>query len=163
LGEALKADHGFTADSKAIQNLIEIMAEYDSVTRRSYLQFITGSPKLPIGGMSSVDQIKTYVNTLYRFPWSQPTAHRRTEASRVASDGRRLPSKCDDLRQLLEASRLLLQGGYETEAAGSHVGRNRKFPPFVASTDAPPLDRYSQDIDFQPSIHLYSPPNALDS
>jgi len=55
LGEALKADHGFTADSKAIQNLIEIMAEYDSVTRRSYLQFITGSPKLPIGGTSHAD------------------------------------------------------------------------------------------------------------
>ena len=55
LGEALKADHGFTADSKAIQNLIEIMAEYDSVTRRSYLQFITGSPKLPIGGTSPAD------------------------------------------------------------------------------------------------------------
>jgi E3 ubiquitin-protein ligase TRIP12 len=50
LGEALKADHGFTADSKAIQHLIEIMAEYDLVARRSYLQFITGSPKLPIGG-----------------------------------------------------------------------------------------------------------------
>jgi len=70
LGEALKADHGFTADSKAIQNLIEIMAEYDSATRRSYLQFITGSPKLPIGGMSYVDQIEAFVNALCRFPWS---------------------------------------------------------------------------------------------
>lgn len=26
------------------------MSEYDVSTRRSYLQFITGSPKLPIGG-----------------------------------------------------------------------------------------------------------------
>ena len=27
------------------------MAEYDGPTRRAFLQFITGSPKLPIGGM----------------------------------------------------------------------------------------------------------------
>jgi hypothetical protein len=135
LGEALKADHGFTADSKAIQNLIEIMAEYDSVTRRSYLQFITGSPKLPIGGMSHADQIKTYVNALCRFPRSQSTAYRCPKAPRITFDGRRLPSKRHDLRQLLEASRLLLQGGYEAEAASSYVGRNGKFPPFVASTD----------------------------
>lgn len=52
LSEALKADHGFNADSRSIRNLIDIMSEYDAPTRRSYLQFITGSPKLPIGGMS---------------------------------------------------------------------------------------------------------------
>ena len=27
------------------------MSEFDAPTRRSYLQFITGSPRLPIGGM----------------------------------------------------------------------------------------------------------------
>ncbi len=27
------------------------MSEYDAPARRAYLQFITGSPKLPIGGM----------------------------------------------------------------------------------------------------------------
>ena len=50
LSEALKADHGFNVESRAIRNLVEIMSEYDSPTRRGYLQFITGSPKLPIGG-----------------------------------------------------------------------------------------------------------------
>lgn len=50
LGETLKADHGFNVESRAIRDLIEIMSEYDASTRRSYLQFITGSPKLPIGG-----------------------------------------------------------------------------------------------------------------
>ncbi|KAI8996413.1 hypothetical protein BD414DRAFT_455102 [Trametes punicea] len=49
LSEALKADHGFNVESRAIRDLIEIMSEYDVPTRRSYLQFITGSPKLPIG------------------------------------------------------------------------------------------------------------------
>jgi E3 ubiquitin-protein ligase TRIP12 len=50
IGEALKADHGFNIESRAIRDLIEIMVEYDVPTRRAYLQFITGSPKLPIGG-----------------------------------------------------------------------------------------------------------------
>lgn len=30
------------------------MSEYDAPARRAYLQFITGSPKLPIGGMSYI-------------------------------------------------------------------------------------------------------------
>jgi E3 ubiquitin-protein ligase TRIP12 len=46
----LKADHGFNVESRAIRDLIEIMSEYDAPSRRDYLQFITGSPKLPIGG-----------------------------------------------------------------------------------------------------------------
>lgn len=50
LSEALKADHGFNVESRAIRQLLEIMSEFDTPTRRSYLQFITGSPRLPIGG-----------------------------------------------------------------------------------------------------------------
>jgi len=53
LSEALKADHGFNVESRAIRELIEIMADYGTSTRRAYLQFITGSPKLPIGGRRS--------------------------------------------------------------------------------------------------------------
>jgi len=53
LSEALKADHGFNVESKAIRDLVEIMCDYDAISRRAFLQFITGSPKLPIGGMSS--------------------------------------------------------------------------------------------------------------
>ena len=50
LGEAIKADHGFNVESKAIRDLIEIMTLYDKNSRRDFLQFLTGSPKLPIGG-----------------------------------------------------------------------------------------------------------------
>lgn len=50
MSEAVKADHGFNGESRSIRELIELMMEFDSCTRRSYLQFITGSPKLPIGG-----------------------------------------------------------------------------------------------------------------
>ena len=52
LSEALKADHGFNVESRAIRDLVELMCEFNGATRREYLQFITGSPKLPIGGMS---------------------------------------------------------------------------------------------------------------
>jgi E3 ubiquitin-protein ligase TRIP12 len=51
----LKADHGFNVESKAIRDLIEIMGDYHVTTRRAFLQFITGSPKLPIGGMVSTE------------------------------------------------------------------------------------------------------------
>lgn len=50
LNEAIKADHGFNSESQPIRYLVELMASYDNATRREYLQFITGSPKLPIGG-----------------------------------------------------------------------------------------------------------------
>jgi E3 ubiquitin-protein ligase TRIP12 len=50
LNEVIKADHGFNVESRAIRDLVEIMSTYDIPTRRAYLQFITGSPKLPIGG-----------------------------------------------------------------------------------------------------------------
>lgn len=50
LNEAIKADHGFNVESRTIRNLVEIMSEFEVATRRHYLQFLTGSPKLPIGG-----------------------------------------------------------------------------------------------------------------
>ncbi|KAG6335267.1 hypothetical protein ID866_3823 [Astraeus odoratus] len=61
LGEAVKADHGFNGESRSIRELIELMAEFDQPTRRDYLQFITGSPKLPIGGFKGLNPPLTVV------------------------------------------------------------------------------------------------------
>lgn len=61
LSEALKADHGFNGESRSIRELIELMTEFDSCTRRNYLQFITGSPKLPIGGFRGLNPPLTVV------------------------------------------------------------------------------------------------------
>ncbi|KAH9004468.1 hypothetical protein EDB86DRAFT_2883363 [Lactarius hatsudake] len=47
LNEAIKADHGFNAESRTIRNLIEVMSGFEASTRRQYLQFLTGSPRLP--------------------------------------------------------------------------------------------------------------------
>lgn len=37
-------------DSKSVRNLLQTMSEMTPVQRRDFLQFTTGSPKLPIGG-----------------------------------------------------------------------------------------------------------------
>ena len=48
--DSIKADHGFNMDSKSVRNLLQTMSELDPANRRDFLQFVTGSPKLPIGG-----------------------------------------------------------------------------------------------------------------
>ena len=37
-------------DSRSVRNLLQTMSELDPPQRRDFLQFVTGSPKLPIGG-----------------------------------------------------------------------------------------------------------------
>jgi E3 ubiquitin-protein ligase TRIP12 len=49
--DSIKADHGYNMDSKTVKNLLHTMSEFDASQRRDFLQFTTGSPKLPIGGM----------------------------------------------------------------------------------------------------------------
>lgn len=68
LSEALKADHGFNVESRAIRNLLEIMSEFDAPSRREYLQFITGSPKLPIGGFRGLNPPLTVVRKPHEAP-----------------------------------------------------------------------------------------------
>lgn len=51
--DSIKADHGFNMDSKSVRNLLQTMSELSPSQRRNFLQFVTGSPKLPIGGMFS--------------------------------------------------------------------------------------------------------------
>ena len=48
--DSIKADHGFNMDSDSIKNLLHVMTELNPAQRRLFLQFVTGSPKLPIGG-----------------------------------------------------------------------------------------------------------------
>jgi E3 ubiquitin-protein ligase TRIP12 len=48
--DSIKADHGYNLDSKSVRNLLQTMSQYTPEERRDFLQFITGSPKLPIGG-----------------------------------------------------------------------------------------------------------------
>lgn len=53
LMDSIKADHGFNLDSPSVRNLLHTMSTYDQSEQRDFLQFATGSPKLPIGGTRS--------------------------------------------------------------------------------------------------------------
>lgn len=59
--DAIKADHGYNKDSIPIQYLISVMSEFDNEKRRKFLQFMTGSPKLPIGGFQALNPCFTVV------------------------------------------------------------------------------------------------------
>jgi len=61
LMDSIKADHGFNMDSKTVKNLLQTMSELSPAERRDFLQFTTGSPKLPIGGFRSLTPMFTVV------------------------------------------------------------------------------------------------------
>ncbi|POR37374.1 Putative ubiquitin fusion degradation protein C12B10.01c [Tolypocladium paradoxum] len=61
LTDSIKADHGYNMDSRSVKNLLQTMAEFDTQQRRDFLQFTTGSPKLPIGGFRSLTPMFTVV------------------------------------------------------------------------------------------------------
>lgn len=47
-------DHGYNHDSKSIKYLFEILSSYNGEEQRKFLQFVTGSPRLPVGGLKSL-------------------------------------------------------------------------------------------------------------
>ncbi|KAL3317514.1 Ubiquitin-protein ligase [Cichlidogyrus casuarinus] len=54
LVETCKCDHGYTVQSRAIRFLFDVMAEFGPEERRLFLQFVTGSPRLPVGGFRAL-------------------------------------------------------------------------------------------------------------
>jgi E3 ubiquitin-protein ligase TRIP12 len=46
----IKADHGYTLESREVQDLILIMTEFTAEEQRVFIRFCTGSPQLPLGG-----------------------------------------------------------------------------------------------------------------
>ncbi|RDI85986.1 hypothetical protein Vi05172_g4008 [Venturia inaequalis] len=61
LMDSIKADHGFNLDSRSIRNLLQVMSELSDQERRDFLQFVSGSPKLPIGGFKALTPMFTVV------------------------------------------------------------------------------------------------------
>ena len=68
--DSIKADHGYTMDSSTIRNLVHVLSNLSEQDRRRCLQFITGSPKLPIGGFKSLTPQFTVVCKPYEAPVS---------------------------------------------------------------------------------------------
>ncbi|KAK4135006.1 hypothetical protein BT67DRAFT_289064 [Trichocladium antarcticum] len=61
LMDSVKADHGYNMDSRTVRNLLQAMSELTPTQRRDFLQFTTGSPKLPIGGFRKLNPMFTVV------------------------------------------------------------------------------------------------------
>ncbi|XP_074040259.1 E3 ubiquitin-protein ligase ctrip isoform X3 [Leptinotarsa decemlineata] len=61
LMECCRPDHGYTADSKVIRFLFEVLSSYDREEQRMFVQFLTGSPRLPVGGFKSLSPPLTVV------------------------------------------------------------------------------------------------------
>uniref|UniRef100_A0A0E0MDG3 HECT-type E3 ubiquitin transferase n=1 Tax=Oryza punctata TaxID=4537 RepID=A0A0E0MDG3_ORYPU len=61
LVDNIKFDHGYTAKSPAIVNLLEIMAEFTPEQQHAFCQFVTGAPRLPPGGLAALNPKLTIV------------------------------------------------------------------------------------------------------
>lgn len=64
LAEAIHANHGYTRDLPAIGRLVEVLAGLSLKEKRAFLQFMTGLPKLPIGGFKALRPELTVVRKL---------------------------------------------------------------------------------------------------
>ncbi|CAO1616657.1 unnamed protein product [Parajaminaea phylloscopi] len=65
---AIKPDHGYATDSPVFRNLIGLMASFNLEERREFLQWLTGSPKLPIGGFAGLQPQLTVVKRPHEAP-----------------------------------------------------------------------------------------------
>lgn len=59
--DAIVCDHQYSNDSLPIQYLASAMSQFSAEDRRNFLLFVTGSPKLPIGGFKSLKPRLTVV------------------------------------------------------------------------------------------------------
>lgn len=61
LANNIKPDHGYNVQSAPYQDLLSIMTGFSGQERRAFLQWLTGSPKLPIGGFKALNPQLTVV------------------------------------------------------------------------------------------------------
>jgi len=61
LMKTIKADHGYSMKSQSVINLIEVMSEMDKDEKREFLEFITGTSRLPLGGFKNLNPPFTVV------------------------------------------------------------------------------------------------------
>lgn len=59
--EHLKFDHGYTRSSRAVGFLLEVICEFNDATLATFLKFVTGSPRLPVGGLARLTPRLTIV------------------------------------------------------------------------------------------------------
>ncbi|XP_017252446.1 E3 ubiquitin-protein ligase UPL4 isoform X2 [Daucus carota subsp. sativus] len=57
----IKFDHGYTASSPPVVNMLSIIREFDRQQQKAFLRFVTGAPRLPHGGLASLNPKLTIV------------------------------------------------------------------------------------------------------
>eukprot|EP01106_Pelomyxa_sp_JSP_P016732 TRINITY_DN6389_c0_g2_i1.p1 TRINITY_DN6389_c0_g2~~TRINITY_DN6389_c0_g2_i1.p1 ORF type:complete len:182 (+),score=52.52 TRINITY_DN6389_c0_g2_i1:166-711(+) len=61
LMESINCDHGYTHNSQAVKDLVSVMTTFSAEDKRQFVMFLTGSPKLPIGGFKGLNPKFTVV------------------------------------------------------------------------------------------------------
>jgi len=54
LVENIRCDHGYHSSSRAVKYLINILSEMKPEDQRKFILFVTGSPRLPVGGLKTL-------------------------------------------------------------------------------------------------------------
>lgn len=52
--DAIKCDHGYSRSSPAVLAFVSALTELEHDERRALLRFVTGSPRLPPGGLAAL-------------------------------------------------------------------------------------------------------------
>ncbi|KAK3137637.1 hypothetical protein QOZ80_5BG0454990 [Eleusine coracana subsp. coracana] len=61
LEEHIEFEHGYDTSSPSIISFLEILREFGREEQRAFIQFTTGAPQLPLGGLASLDPKLTVV------------------------------------------------------------------------------------------------------
>ena len=68
LRRAIVPDHGFSASSREVGDLVAILSAFSVEDRRTFLQWLTGSPRLPVGGFTALQPPLTVVRRQHEEP-----------------------------------------------------------------------------------------------
>ncbi|KAF2322732.1 hypothetical protein GH714_029798 [Hevea brasiliensis] len=104
LVDHIKFDHGYTAKSPAIINLLEIMGEFTPEQQRAFCQFVTGAPRLPPGGLAVLNPKLTIVRK-----------HSSSAGNVVANGAGPSESADDDLPSVMTCANYLKLPPYSTK------------------------------------------------
>ncbi|XP_068646801.1 E3 ubiquitin-protein ligase UPL3-like [Aristolochia californica] len=104
LVDHIKFDHGYTAKSPAIVNLLEIMGEFTPQQQRAFCQFVTGAPRLPPGGLAVLNPKLTIVRK-----------HSSSTNNMVANGSGVCESADDDLPSVMTCANYLKLPPYSTK------------------------------------------------
>jgi len=61
--DSLKFSRGYTSQTPVVKYFVDVLSEFDINQRRDFLRFLTGSPKLPVGGFKSLEPKFTLTKT----------------------------------------------------------------------------------------------------